>query len=158
MNRTPLVLAISFPLLGRIRDFHSLERAPAGRTAKKSASRIGRTLVDSVLQALDGSGNPTASGDEILCAFAVDGHDRGAAQQAAHFHPIAHHLAGGRDNAHSGGLLVDDTNGRLICVLYVRTNEAENRIIISELQDAGWDAVADEQRRRLGNDWGALYK
>jgi hypothetical protein len=40
----------------------------------------------------------------------------------------------------------------------VRTNEAENRIIISELQDAGWDAVADEQRRRLGNDWGALYK
>ena len=50
------------------------------------------------------------------------------------------------------------TNGRLICVLYVRTNEAENRIIISELQDAGWDAVADEQRRRLGNDWGALYK
>lgn len=50
------------------------------------------------------------------------------------------------------------TNGRQICVLYIRTNEAENRIIISELQDAGWDAVADEQRRRMGNNWGALYK
>lgn len=50
------------------------------------------------------------------------------------------------------------TNGRLICVLYIRTEETQNRIIISELQDAGWNAVADEQRRRLGNEWGALYK
>lgn len=50
------------------------------------------------------------------------------------------------------------TSGRLICVLYIRTDEANNRIIISELQDAGWDAVVDEQRRRLGNDWGSLYR
>ncbi|MBR3607134.1 MAG: hypothetical protein IKL51_06135, partial [Lachnospiraceae bacterium] len=33
---TPLVLAISFPLLGRIRNFHPLETCAAGRTAKKS--------------------------------------------------------------------------------------------------------------------------
>lgn len=50
------------------------------------------------------------------------------------------------------------TNGRQICVLYIRTNEAENRIVVSELQEAGWDASADELRRRMGNDWGALYK
>ena len=50
------------------------------------------------------------------------------------------------------------TNGRQICVLYIRTNEADGSIIISELQDAGWDAVADEARRRIGNDWGALYR
>ena len=50
------------------------------------------------------------------------------------------------------------TNGRQICVLYIRTNEADDSIIISELQDAGWDAVADEARRRIGNDWGALYR
>jgi hypothetical protein len=50
------------------------------------------------------------------------------------------------------------TNGRQICVLYIRTNEADQSIVISELQDAGWDAVADENRRRIGNDWGALYR
>lgn len=50
------------------------------------------------------------------------------------------------------------TNGRQICVLYIRTNEADQSIVISELQDAGWDAVADEKRRRIGNDWGALYR
>lgn len=49
------------------------------------------------------------------------------------------------------------TNGRQICVLYIRTNEADQSIIICELQDAGWDAVADENRRLIGNDWGALY-
>lgn len=49
------------------------------------------------------------------------------------------------------------TNGRQICVLYVRTNEDNSKILISELQDAGWDAVVDEYRRRIGNDWGALY-
>lgn len=50
------------------------------------------------------------------------------------------------------------TNGRQICVLYIRTSDADGRIIVSELQDAGWDAVADENRRRIGNDWGALYR
>ncbi len=50
------------------------------------------------------------------------------------------------------------TNGRFICVLYIRTNPADESIVVAELQDAGWDAVADENRRRMGNDWGALYR
>ena len=50
------------------------------------------------------------------------------------------------------------TDGRHFCVLYVRTNEADGSIIISEFQDSGWDAVADENRRRTGTDWGALYR
>ena len=50
------------------------------------------------------------------------------------------------------------TNGRQICVLYIRTNPADESIIVAELQDAGWNAVADEQRRRIGTDWGALYR
>lgn len=49
------------------------------------------------------------------------------------------------------------TNGRQICVLYIRTNDEDNSIIISEIQEAGWDAVADENRRRMGTDWGALF-
>ncbi len=49
------------------------------------------------------------------------------------------------------------TNGRQICVLYIRANDEDGSIIISELQDAGWDAVADESRRRQGTDWGALF-
>lgn len=49
------------------------------------------------------------------------------------------------------------TNGRFICVLYIRTNDADNSIVVAELQDAGWDAVADENRRRMGTDWGAYY-
>lgn len=50
------------------------------------------------------------------------------------------------------------TDGRHFCVLYVRTNAADGSIIISEFQDAGWDAVADENRRRTGTDWSALYR
>lgn len=34
---TPLPLAICFPSLGRIRDFHPLEHAHAGRTTQKPA-------------------------------------------------------------------------------------------------------------------------
>lgn len=34
MKRTPLVLAVSFPLLGRIRDFHPLATCAARRTKK----------------------------------------------------------------------------------------------------------------------------
>lgn len=39
MNRTPLVLAISFPLLGRIRDLHPLETCAARRTEKRDRFR-----------------------------------------------------------------------------------------------------------------------
>ena len=39
MNRTPLSLAVSFPLLGRIRDFHPLETCAARRTIKKLPAR-----------------------------------------------------------------------------------------------------------------------
>lgn len=42
------------------------------------------------------------------------------------------------------------TDGRRVSVLYIRTNAAGDRINISEVQDAGWDAVADEQRRLFG--------
>lgn len=49
------------------------------------------------------------------------------------------------------------TNGRCICVLYIRTNDADGRIVVAELQEAGWDATADELRRRIGTDWGAFY-
>lgn len=49
------------------------------------------------------------------------------------------------------------TDGRRYCVLYVRTREADGSIVIAEFQDAGWDAVADEKRRRIGTDWGAFY-
>ncbi len=37
MNRTPLVLAVSFPLLGWIRDFHPLETCAARRTRIRSS-------------------------------------------------------------------------------------------------------------------------
>ena len=50
------------------------------------------------------------------------------------------------------------TDGTHLCVLYVRTSEADGSIIISELQEAGWDAVVDEKRRRMTNDWGAFYR
>ena len=38
LQRTPLPLAICFPSLGRIGDFHPLEHAHAGRTKKEDAS------------------------------------------------------------------------------------------------------------------------
>lgn len=38
-------------------------------------------------------------------------------------------------------------------VLYIRTDASGEHINIAEVQDAGWNAVIDEQRRRLGNDW-----
>lgn len=37
MNRTPLVSAVSFPLQGRIRDFHPLATCAARRTKKAAA-------------------------------------------------------------------------------------------------------------------------
>lgn len=38
-------------------------------------------------------------------------------------------------------------------VLYIRTDASGEHINIAEVQDAGWNSVIDEQRRRLGNDW-----
>lgn len=49
-------------------------------------------------------------------------------------------------------------DGRRISVLYIRTNEAGDVINVAEVQDAGWNAVADERRRRFGNDWGGFYR
>ena len=44
----------------------------------------------------------------------MDGHDGGGAQQAAEFHRIPHHLAGGGDEADGGGLGVDHADGGLV--------------------------------------------
>lgn len=44
-------------------------------------------------------------------------------------------------------------------VLYIRTDASGEHINISEVQDAGWNGVLDEQRRRLGNDWhGGMFR
>lgn len=48
-------------------------------------------------------------------------------------------------------LTVADACGRT-AVLFIRTNEEGDRINISEVQDAGWNAVMDDRRRRFGND------
>lgn len=42
------------------------------------------------------------------------------------------------------------TDGRRMAVLYIRTNEAGDVINIAEVQDAGWNAKADDIRRRFG--------
>ena len=42
------------------------------------------------------------------------------------------------------------TDGRRMAVLYIRTNEAGDTINIAEVQDAGWNAKADDIRRRFG--------
>lgn len=49
------------------------------------------------------------------------------------------------------------TDGRRITVLYIRTNAEGDTINVSEVQDAGWNAVADETRRRYGMDWRGGY-
>lgn len=38
-------------------------------------------------------------------------------------------------------------------VLYIRTDAGGEHINIAEVQDAGWDPIADSERRRMGNDW-----
>lgn len=43
-------------------------------------------------------------------------------------------------------------DGRRIAVLYIRTNESGDIINVAEVQDAGWNAVMDERRRRFGRD------
>ncbi len=45
------------------------------------------------------------------------------------------------------------TDGKRAAVLYIRTNAEGDRINIAEAQDAGWDAVADENRRLYGRDF-----
>ena len=51
------------------------------------------------------------------------------------------------------------TDGTRWAVLFIRTNEAGDTISISEVQDAGWNAIADELRRVYGTDWrGAYYR
>ncbi len=49
------------------------------------------------------------------------------------------------------------TDGRHTAALYVRTDAAGERINVAEAVDAGWNAVADEHRRRFGNDWKMNY-
>lgn len=44
------------------------------------------------------------------------------------------------------------SDGHRTAVLFIRTNEQGDVINISEVQDAGWNAVADDLRRRFGND------
>lgn len=43
-------------------------------------------------------------------------------------------------------------DGRRIAVLYIRTNADGDVINVAEVQDAGWNAVADERRRIFGRD------
>lgn len=42
-------------------------------------------------------------------------------------------------------------DGKRIVVLYIRTNKEGDKINISEVQDAGWNAVMDYQRKRFGS-------
>ena len=68
----------------------------------------------SIFQALQRSGDASATGNEVLTLLSMHRHHRSAAQQTAHFHPVAYHLAGGRDYAHGGGLGIDHADGRLV--------------------------------------------
>jgi hypothetical protein len=43
------------------------------------------------------------------------------------------------------------TDGKRMAVLYIRTNQEGDIINISEVQDAGWNAKADDIRRRFGS-------
>ena len=49
------------------------------------------------------------------------------------------------------------TDGTRWAVLFIRTNEAGDIINIAEVQDAGWNAIADELRRQYGADWRGAY-
>lgn len=49
------------------------------------------------------------------------------------------------------------TDGKRYCVLYIRPNVADGSIVVSEMVDSGWDAVADRNRRRIVTDWGAYF-
>lgn len=43
------------------------------------------------------------------------------------------------------------TDGKRTTVLFIRTNADDTIINVAEVQDAGWDAVADERRRYFNN-------
>lgn len=43
-------------------------------------------------------------------------------------------------------------DGQHIAVLYIRTDASGEKITIAEVQDAGWNAVMDDRRRRFGRD------
>ncbi len=49
------------------------------------------------------------------------------------------------------------TDGRRTAALYIRTDATGEHINVAEVVDAGWNAVADEHRRRFGNDWKISY-
>ncbi len=49
------------------------------------------------------------------------------------------------------------TDGHRTAALYIRTDQAGEHINTAEVVDAGWNAVADEQRRILGADWRINY-
>ena len=49
------------------------------------------------------------------------------------------------------------TDGRRVAVLYIRTNQEGNIINIAEVQDAGWNAKADDIRKRFGTASSNLY-
>lgn len=46
------------------------------------------------------------------------------------------------------------TDGRRWAVLYIRTNAEGDKINVAEAQDAGWNAVVDEERRNFGMEFG----
>ncbi len=49
------------------------------------------------------------------------------------------------------------TDGRRTAALYIRTDATGELINVAEVVDAGWNAVADDYRRRFGNDWNVNY-
>lgn len=46
------------------------------------------------------------------------------------------------------------TDGRRWAVLYIRTNAEGDKINVAEVQDAGWNAVVDAERRDFGMEFG----
>ena len=69
MKRTPLVLAVSFPLLGRIRDFHPLETCAARRTQQILPGKY-RAVQGYVIQLSYANSGFKASASLSFCAFA----------------------------------------------------------------------------------------
>ncbi len=49
------------------------------------------------------------------------------------------------------------TDGRRRASLYISTDAEDKHINIAEAVDSGWNAIADEQRRIIGNDWKMSY-
>ncbi len=49
------------------------------------------------------------------------------------------------------------TDGRRRASLYISTDAEDRHINIAEVVDSGWNAIADEQRSIIGNDWKMSY-